>query len=131
MSRFKSLTNILVWQLLFKETSYKKWVHRASECVHAHSLCRFWPLQPHGLYVACQAPLSMEVSRQEYWSRLPFLPSGALPDPGIKPTSRASPCLGTWVLYHWTSWGALHRASTCHCFMAFRHPFLTPQFVLH
>ena len=25
-------------------------------------------LQPHGLYVAHQAPLSMEVSGQEYWS---------------------------------------------------------------
>ena len=25
-------------------------------------------LQPHRLYVACQAPLSMEFSRQEYWN---------------------------------------------------------------
>ena len=25
-------------------------------------------LQPHGLYVACQVPLSMEFSRPEYWS---------------------------------------------------------------
>ena len=31
------------------------------------SLCH-----PHGLYVPCQAPLSTEFSRQEYWSRLPF-----------------------------------------------------------
>ena len=30
------------------------------------------PLQLHGLYVACQAPLSMGFSSQEYWSRLPF-----------------------------------------------------------
>ena len=37
--------------------------------------------------VACQAPLSMEFSRQEYWSGLPFPSSGDLPDPGIKPTS--------------------------------------------
>ena len=35
--------------------------------------------------VACQAPLSMGFSRQEYWSGLPFPPSGYLPDPGIKP----------------------------------------------
>ena len=27
----------------------------------------------------------MEFSRQEYWSRLPFLTPGDLPDPGIKP----------------------------------------------
>ena len=35
--------------------------------------------------VACQASLSIEFSRQEYWSGLPFLPPGDLPDPGIKP----------------------------------------------
>ena len=29
-------------------------------------------LWPHGLYIACQAPLSMEFSRQEYWSEVPF-----------------------------------------------------------
>ena len=39
--------------------------------------------------VACQAPLSMEFSRQEYWSGLPFLSPGDLPDPGIKPVSPA------------------------------------------
>ena len=35
--------------------------------------------------VAHQAPLSMEFSRQEYWSRLPFPSPGDLPDPGIEP----------------------------------------------
>ena len=34
--------------------------------------------------VAYQAPLSMEFSRQEYWSGLPFPSSGDLPDPGIE-----------------------------------------------
>ena len=34
--------------------------------------------------VACQAPLSMEFSRQEYWSGLLFPSPGDLPDPGIK-----------------------------------------------
>ena len=34
--------------------------------------------------VACQAPLSMEFSRQEYWSGLPFPNPGNLPDPGIE-----------------------------------------------
>ena len=38
---------------------------------------------------ARQAPLSMEFSRQEYWSRLPFPSSGDLPNPGIKPRSPA------------------------------------------
>ena len=39
--------------------------------------------------VAHQAPLSMEFSRQEYWSGLPFPSPGDLPDPGIKSRSPA------------------------------------------
>ena len=35
--------------------------------------------------VAYQAPPSMEFSRQEYWSGLPFPSPGDLPDLGIKP----------------------------------------------
>ena len=37
--------------------------------------------------VACQSPLSMEFSRQEYWSGQPLPSPGDLPDPGIKPGS--------------------------------------------
>ena len=43
--------------------------------------------------VALQAPLSTGFSRQEYWSGLPFPPSGDLPYPGIKLASLASPAL--------------------------------------
>ena len=43
--------------------------------------------------VVCQAPLSMEFSRQEYWSGLPCPPPGDLSSPGIEPTS-------PWLL-HW------------------------------
>ena len=39
--------------------------------------------------VACQAPLSMQFSRQEYWSGLPFPSPVDLPNPGIKPGSPA------------------------------------------
>ena len=39
--------------------------------------------------VAHQAPLSMEFSRQENWSGLPFPSPGDLPDPGIEPASPA------------------------------------------
>ena len=49
--------------------------------------------------VAHQAPLSMKFSRQEYWSRLPFLLPRDLPDPRIKPTSLNVSCIGRWVLY--------------------------------
>ena len=43
--------------------------------------------------VVCQAPLSMEFSRQEYWSRLPFPTPEDLPDPGMEPTSLVPPAL--------------------------------------
>ena len=39
--------------------------------------------------VAHQAPLSMGFSQQDYWSGLPFPPSGDLPDPEIEPASPA------------------------------------------
>ena len=43
--------------------------------------------------VAHQAPLSMEFSRQKYWSELPFPTPGDLPDSVIEPRSSASPVL--------------------------------------
>ena len=38
---------------------------------------------------ACQAPLYIGFSRQEYWHGLPFPSPGDLPDSGIKPMSPA------------------------------------------
>ena len=35
--------------------------------------------------VACQAPLSVGLSRQEHWSGLPCPSPGGLPDPGMEP----------------------------------------------
>ena len=43
--------------------------------------------------VALQAPLSVELPRQEYRSGLPFPSPGDLPNPGIKPMCLASPAL--------------------------------------
>ena len=54
----------------------------------------------------CQAPLRMEFSRQESWSGLPFPPPRDLPDPGIEPTSLASPALTGRAVYPWASWEA-------------------------
>ena len=53
------------------------------------TLCNLWT-------VAHGAPLSMgqEYWRQEYWSGLLFAFPGALPNPGIKPTSLQSPLAG-------------------------------------
>ena len=56
--------------------------------------------------VNCQAPLSMEFSRQEYWSGLPFLPPGDLPNPGIEPTSLVSAALACRFFTNCTTWEA-------------------------
>ena len=67
-----------------------KELHKVCVCVcarvrthaHSHSVvsdsATLWT-------IACQAPLSMGFSRQEYWSGLPFPPPGDLSDPGIEP----------------------------------------------
>ena len=60
-----------------------------------HALSQVWSLWSPWT-VACQTPLSMEFSRQEYWSGLPFPPPGDLPLPDrlwAKPPSLASPAL--------------------------------------
>ena len=44
-------------------------------------------------WTVAQAPLSMGISRQEYWSGLPFPPPGDLPNSGIKPETPLSPAL--------------------------------------
>ena len=54
-------------------------------CLVAQScltLCDLWA-------VAHQTPLSIEFSRQEYWSGLPFPTPEDLPDPGLEPRSPA------------------------------------------
>ena len=47
--------------------------------------------------VACQAPLSMGFSRQEYWGGLPCPPPGELPNPGIEPESLTSALAGEFL----------------------------------
>ena len=51
---------------------------------------------------ACQAPLSMGLSRQEFWGELPF------PLQGIfwpRDWTRVF-CIGRQILYHWATWEA-------------------------
>ena len=60
---------------------------------------------------ARQAPLSLEFSRQEYCSGLPFPPPEYLPDPGIKPRSPESPALASrffFFFYHRSHLGIPH-----------------------
>ena len=58
--------------------------------------------------VAHQAPLSMVFARQTYWSGLPCLPPGHLPDPGIEPASLTSPALTGRSYTTSTTWEAQH-----------------------
>ena len=58
-----------------------------------HTVTQLWITFCNPRTVACQDPLSMEFSRQEYWKGLPFSTPEDLPDPGIKPTSSVAPAL--------------------------------------
>ena len=59
-------------------------INHESEKLLSHVWCFVTPWT-----VAHQAPLSMEFSRQDYWSRLPFPSPWLPPDPGIEPGSPA------------------------------------------
>ena len=55
--------------------------------------------------VACQAPLSMGFSRQEYWSGLPFPPRGDLPSQASSPCflclhHQQEVCFGLFVCFY-------------------------------
>ena len=67
---------------------------------HIQLLATLWTIRR-------QAPLSMGFSKQEYWSELPFLSSGDLLDPGIKPASLTSPALAGGFFTSSTTWEAL------------------------
>ena len=64
-------------------------------CVHAWELSCFSHIRLSVTLwtVACQAPLSLGFSRQEYPNGLPCAPPGDLPNPGIEPVSPVSPAM--------------------------------------
>ena len=55
---------------------------------------------------ACQAPLSMGFSKQEYWSGLPCPPPEDLPSPGNKPALLMSPVSAGGFFTTGTTWEA-------------------------
>ena len=69
-------------------------------CATLFQLFQLCPNLCNPMTVACQAPLSIGFSTQEYWSGLSFPPPGNLPDLRIKPKSLASRALAgrffTW-----------------------------------
>ena len=58
------------------------------------------------LTVAYQAPQSLGFSRQEYWSGLPCLPPGYLPNPEVEPASLMSPARAGGFFTTSTTWEA-------------------------
>ena len=63
--------------------------------------------------VAHLAPLSMEFSRQEYWSGLSRPPPGDLSNPGMEPVSLTSPALAGRFFTTSTTWEALKWRTSC------------------
>ena len=53
--------------------------------------------------VACQAPLSVEFFRQQYWSRLPFSYSSRSSQPRDRTCNSCIFCIGRLILYHWAT----------------------------
>ena len=62
-------------------------------CVCMYSVAQSCQLFATPWIITCQAPLSMEFSRQEYQSGLPFATPGDLPQLGIEPASPVFPAL--------------------------------------
>ena len=91
----------------FQETNFAVlYTYLYAPCVLSHFGCTrlyatLWT-------TASQAPLSAEFSRPAYWSGLLCLPSGDLPNPGIKPMSLKSTCIGRWVLNYCCHLGSPH-----------------------
>ena len=82
--------------------------NKASVCVLGKVL-QLCPTLATPWTVACQAPLSMGFSRQEYWSGLQYPAPGDFPDPGLKPVAPVAPTLqtGSLLISHW---GNTHKA---------------------
>ena len=79
-------------------------------CMHvhaqSHSCVQFFATS---WTVVHQTSLSMEFSRQEYWSGVPFPTPGNLPNPGTEPTSLVSPVLAAGFFTTRTTWEASYR----------------------
>ena len=57
--------------------------------------------------IACQAPLSMEFSRQEYWSTVAVSFSKGSSQPRDRTHGSGDSYIDKWVLYHWATWEVL------------------------
>ena len=91
------------WDIRFQDPS--KSLITNSSCVYAQlcpTLCTPWT-------IARQTLLSLELSRQEYWSGLPFPLPGNLPHPGVELAHLVPPALAGGFFTHCATW----EASSC------------------
>ena len=65
---------------------HREYSFKASQCGGGGLVAKSCPTLATSLTVAFQVSLSMQFSRQEYWSGLPFPSPGDLPSQGIKPS---------------------------------------------
>ena len=89
------------WASVYGVAQSQTRLKRLSSSSSSSSVCvtRVW-LFATPWTIARQAPLSMKFSRQDYWSGLPFLSPGDLPDPGIEPRSPAVQADSLYCLSH-------------------------------
>ena len=109
---FQAIGNILYFSSIQFSRSVVSDSLRPHESQHARPPCPSPTPRVHLIQVfatpwtvALQAPLSMQFSRQEYWSGLPSPPPGDLPNSGIESVSCVFH-LGRRILYHWATWEA-------------------------
>ena len=112
----KSLSwNFLIWECHFKHRPRLIYIYVyiclisldwSHVCVHAQLLsCVQLFVTPRT--VAHQAPPSMGLSQQEYWSELPFPPPEESSQPRDRTHVSYSSCIGRWISYHWATLEAL------------------------
>ena len=99
---------------IFKTHFFQRWK------IKVKSLSLVW-LFATAWNVAHQAALSMEFSRQEYWSELPFPSPEDLPNPGVEPRS---PTLQ--ILYHLS-----HQESPCYMYTVLQFDFIFFSFMVY
>ena len=100
--RSQDTSNLICFMLTFKNEQNKSMMLQ-NACVL--SCVRLFPTPSTVSTVACQASLSTEFSRQEYWSGLPSPTPGDLPHPGME--SHLLHLL-RWRRWRWI----LHRSAT-------------------
>ena len=94
-------------------------VQQSDSVIHIYGCCWCSSLSHIQLFstpqtVDRQAPLSMQCSRQEYWSEQPF------PSPGIFPTWVSYSYVGRQVLYHQRHLGSpIYIYCVCVCYFSF------------